>query len=270
MFKRKPYFVFFAIFLFMSSWSHANNHFVAVLETVSNFDEDNEIGHSERLYITDKLRENAIRILNNKDFIVMTRENINVMMNPDIPPEACEGECIVSTGRNIGANFVTQARIGRFGNKYTMTVEMYETSNASLISSFTAICQNSEELLDAIDEKAEGLYDPILTATGIKLDEPPDYSDEPETIPSEINTDSNRSSIHWIPIAISGAAIIGGTVLAIVKNGEAKDLSEKDDPKSEKEYKKRLDDIDSAQNMRAIGIGLAIVGGIGLTISIAF
>lgn len=281
---RIPHFIFLTALLSLFSWSLADKKFVAILETLSNFEDDASIGRAERMYITDKLRENAVKILNNENFIVMTRENINVMMNPDIPIEACEGECLVSTGRNIGANFVSQARIGQYSNKYTITVEMYETQGASLISSFTAVCQNSDEILEAIDEKAYSLFDPILPT----IEPPPEPKEPievspnidkgyepiqeshfiPESIPPK--QPSEEKQIHWLPIILSSAVLAGGTALAIIKNNEAKDLSEKDDPKSENDYKKRISDIDDAQNMRALGIGIAILGGIGLTISVAF
>ena len=74
---------------------------------------------------------------------------------------------------------------------------------------------------------------------------------------------------HWVLIGISAATLITGTTLAIVYNNKAKSESEKM-PASREEFNNRHDDIGKYQKYRTAGIGIAIVGGIGLGLSIAF
>ncbi len=74
---------------------------------------------------------------------------------------------------------------------------------------------------------------------------------------------------HWLLIGISSAVLVAGTTLAVIYNSKAKDESKKQ-PSSQKEFDDRHDDIGKYQNVRAVGIGMAIVGGIGLGLSIAF
>ena len=74
---------------------------------------------------------------------------------------------------------------------------------------------------------------------------------------------------HWVLIGISAATLVAGTTLAVVYNNKAKTESEKK-PASQEEFNQRHDDIGKYQKFRTAGIGIAIVGGIGLGLSIAF
>ena len=75
-----------------------------------------------------------------------------------------------------------------------------------------------------------------------------------------------KRGIHWIPLAISGAALIGGTAIAYVfdkkKNDELNSVywSEEEHEKALRDYKRN----------RSIGIGLAVAGGLGVVISFLF
>jgi len=70
-------------------------------------------------------------------------------------------------------------------------------------------------------------------------------------------------------IGISAATLIAGSTLAVIYNKKAKDESTKQ-PSSQEEFNNRHDDIGKYQKVRAAGIGIAILGGIGLGLSIAF
>lgn len=74
---------------------------------------------------------------------------------------------------------------------------------------------------------------------------------------------------HWVLIGISAATLITGTTLAVVYNSKAKSESEKK-PASQAEFDERHDNIGTYQKLRTAGIGIAILGGIGLGLSIAF
>ena len=74
---------------------------------------------------------------------------------------------------------------------------------------------------------------------------------------------------HWVIIGISAATLIAGTTLAVVYNNKAKSESEKK-PTSQEEFDSRHDDIGKYQKFRTAGIGIAVLGGIGLGLGIAF
>jgi len=77
------------------------------------------------------------------------------------------------------------------------------------------------------------------------------------------------SGTRWVFVGISAATLIAGTTLAVVYNNKAKDESKKT-PTSREEFNNRHDDIGKYQKYRTAGIGIAIVGGIGLSVSLAF
>ena len=133
---------------------------VAVLETVS---EKGVIGRSEKTFLTDKIRERAKAVLPAyMGYVIMTRENINAMLPPGKSIEDCEGSCLVETGKNIAADYVAQARVGKFGKQFTLTMELYETAGNNLVGTFTARKHDAEGLLDEIEKETDKVFKLIL------------------------------------------------------------------------------------------------------------
>ena len=131
---------------------------VAVLETIG----DSSFSIKEKQYITDKIRERAVSLLNpTQGFIIMTRENILVMLPPDKAIEECEGTCIVETGRNIATDYVCQAKIDRIWGQYTVNIELYETRSGKLIGSLTQRAQTIDNLLNVIENESDRLFKAI-------------------------------------------------------------------------------------------------------------
>lgn len=131
--------------------------FIAVLETAEN--PKGLMTLSERQYITNVLREIALQQLPaEQNYTIMTRENINAMLPPGKSLEDCEGSCVAETGRNISADFVAQAVIGKFGEDITINVELYETASNKLVASANGRSQDLQGLADFINEKTPALF----------------------------------------------------------------------------------------------------------------
>lgn len=129
---------------------------VAVLETIS---PQGVLDVSDRQYLTDELRAQAVKALPAElNFTIMTRENISAMLPLGTSIEQCEGSCLVETGKNISADYVAQGRVGKFGNKLTLTVEFYETAGAKLVGSFTSESDDAAGLLLNIRAQSPGLF----------------------------------------------------------------------------------------------------------------
>ncbi|MCQ2121047.1 MAG: PEGA domain-containing protein [Fibrobacter sp.] len=113
---------------------------------------------------------------------------------------------------------------------------------------------------DTAREKAHKAY--------AELDGNP-WNEQPagESVPT--NIEEEDGGIHWVPVGISAAVLVAGTVLAIVGNSQAKDTYDSGVSDAD-EYHKAKDDIHSAQTMRTVGIGIAIAGAVGLGLSFAF
>ena len=152
------YFICMRIFLFALLCLCMNSFaaFVAVLETISI---DSAITPSECHFLTDELRAQAGAALPPAmNYTIMTRENINVMLPPGKALEDCEGTCLAETGRNIAADYIAQARVGKFEDKLTLTVELYETGSAKLLGSYTALQSTAVDLWNDIKHNSKSLF----------------------------------------------------------------------------------------------------------------
>ena len=279
--------------------------YVAVLETAADGSAKDSVSLLDRQYLTNVLREQAVKELPaTEDFTIMTRENILQMLPPGKAIEDCEGSCLVETGKNIAADFICQARVGRFGSSLTLSAELYETAGNKLIASFNGRGLNVEELLSLVERKSHDFFGMIRKVTrpaetgskvaenktvenktvennvGSEKVEPVQVEKEisgkdskiGESVPTNVNVPeatAKKRGVHWVPLSISAVATVTGVVLAVVGNSKAKSESEKK-PASQDEYNRRHDDIGTYQTMRAVGIGIAIAGAVGVGLSFAF
>ena len=296
---------------------------VAVLETGADASAKEFVSLSDRQYLTNVLREQAVKELPaTQNYVIMTRENIQQMLPPGKTIEDCEGSCLVETGKNIAADYICQAYVGSFGGTFTLSAELYETAGNKLIASFNGRGTDVNELLEIIKLESPEFFRTIremnssapeqIPVVVEQMDTVPEQEQtnepvaEPEpdsvqtvaaepnhvdsvrvlagvaydelngddgwndaSVPTNTNAESKGSGIHKIPLAISAVATVTGVVLAVVGNYKAK-LAHWEKYSTEAEYKKLHDDAKSGQTMRAIGIGVAIAGTVGIGISIVF
>ena len=132
---------------------------VAVLETGADGNVQETVSLTDRQFLTNVLREQAVNELPAvQNYTIMTRENINAMLPPGKSIEDCEGTCLAETGRNISADFICQARVGSFGESLTLSAELYETAGNKLIASFNGLGNNVADLLRIIKEKSPEFF----------------------------------------------------------------------------------------------------------------
>lgn len=141
--------------------------YVAVLETGADGDAKNLVSLTDRQFLTNVLREEAVKQLPAvQNYTIMTRENIHQMLPPGKSVEECEGSCLVETGKNIAADYVCQARVGSFGGDLTLSAELYETAGNKLIASFNGSGANVKELLALIKQKAPDFFRSVKGTSG--------------------------------------------------------------------------------------------------------
>lgn len=146
----------FVLLLGLVAWTSAA--YVAVLETVADPSVKEKVKRSERQFLTNMLRGEAIRQLPAEHYTIMTRENIEAMLPPGKTIEDCEGSCLVETGRNIAADYVCQAHVSSFGNALSLSVELYETAKNNLVATINERGANVDELEKIIKLKAPAFF----------------------------------------------------------------------------------------------------------------
>jgi TolB-like protein len=130
---------------------------IAIINTVD--DGEPPVGHSELSHLTDRLREIAVKTLP-QGIYVMTQESIVAFLGSQerAAKECKEATCLAELGRKVNADYVAQARIGRFGGNLTIKTELYDSKSGNLLGSFTGFSEDIFGLLTILDEKAPGMF----------------------------------------------------------------------------------------------------------------
>ncbi|MDR2580708.1 MAG: hypothetical protein LBC85_06920 [Fibromonadaceae bacterium] len=182
-----------------------NASVVAVLEIIPS-SEEVQLSISEFRHLTDELRTQAREALP-RNYTVLTRDNIFQLLPPDEAEAECLAEsCAVIIGRAIGAEYVTQGNIGKFGEMLTLTVELYESMSSNLLGSFVTESKDIMGLLGAVRERAPGLFARMVPS----LPEPSDlHTSAPH---SPLPTPQKSRSPFFIALSLD---LLGATALGI-------------------------------------------------------
>jgi len=183
---------------------------VAILEiTVPEDNEDIEIGVEETKFLTDELRSQAVSILPQDKYTVLTREDIigKYLQQSEEERERLANASAVEIGKAIGVEYVAQGKINVFGDKLSLKIELYESASGKLLGSFTGESDNATGFLGIIREKAPNMFDKIVP-------KPPPMSSSS----SEIQN-SSSSAPPPPPAFKIGVAAMAGFAKSGVKEG---------------------------------------------------
>jgi len=140
---------------------------IAIVHTED--DGEPPLKHTELSHLTDRLREIAINTLPQKSYAIMTQQTIvDFLGSPENMIRICKeaNGCLAKIGRKVNADYVGQARIGRFGKDLSINVELYESGRGTLVSSITGQSKDIYGLLSVLDEKAPDLYKKLFNISG--------------------------------------------------------------------------------------------------------
>ncbi|MDR2582468.1 MAG: fibrobacter succinogenes major paralogous domain-containing protein [Fibromonadaceae bacterium] len=131
---------------------------VAILNTLDNGEPS--LDFTDLTYLTDKLREIALKTLPQDKYFVMTTESIiDKLGSKDNARKVCkEAQCMAEIGRKISADYIGQARLGRFGGNFTISMELYHCARGNLIGSFTEKAKDVLGLEAIIKENAPMMF----------------------------------------------------------------------------------------------------------------
>lgn len=110
----------------------------------------------ETQYLTSLVRRIASKRLAHR-YLVMTQENIEVLLPPDTKLEDCVSECQVETGRTLGARFIITGEVLRFGSSLRLTLRMHDTQSGQLLVSEVAKANDIEGLETPTEQLVETL-----------------------------------------------------------------------------------------------------------------
>lgn len=150
--------LFYLLILLLVVSSNATTY-VAILETIVDSTLNDAIPASDRTYLTDALRSEAEKALPAQDgYTLMSREDIEVMLPASTSNQIGTGNYIIEVGDSLVANYVLQARVGKFNSSFLLFVEMYEVTGAKLVSSFSGLGNGVGFLLDTVKQKSPKLF----------------------------------------------------------------------------------------------------------------
>ena len=133
----------------VSAAAQRGNKRLAVLEFQGkNLDQD------VLMTLSDTVRGGALQGLEGRGVVVMTRENMLVLLRDMGKKECGEGECEVETARNIGADYVVSGKVVRMEQIYVVTLKLHETQGGSLIGTDTVEAASQVSLLRTLRERA--------------------------------------------------------------------------------------------------------------------
>jgi TolB-like protein len=135
-----------------SAAAQTGNKRLAVLEFQGkNLDQD------ILMTFSDTIRGGALQGIQGHGVVVMTRENMLVLLK-DMGKQDCgEGDCEVETARNIGADYVISGKVVRMEQLYVVTLKLHETKGGSLLGADAAEGSSQVELLGLLREHARQL-----------------------------------------------------------------------------------------------------------------
>ncbi|MCL1956183.1 MAG: hypothetical protein FWF63_02570 [Fibromonadales bacterium] len=131
---------------------------VAILRTVD--DGSPEIEPTELMHLTARLREIASNVLQNRYGIMTEQTIIDKLGGIDNAKNACkEAEgCLAKLGVKLNADYIGQARLGRFGGNLTISVELYNSGNSLAIHTISGNAKDVFGLLAILNEKAPEMF----------------------------------------------------------------------------------------------------------------
>jgi len=116
-----------------------------------------------------------------------------------------EASCLAEIGRKVNADYVAQARVGRFDDNLTIKVELYNSGKGNLMGSFTGTSKNIYGLLAIIDEKAAdalfrkmpGVNGGVNGIGGVQIAESYEYENDRKRYLANITSEPSGASLSF-------------------------------------------------------------------------
>jgi hypothetical protein len=166
---------------------------------ILNLKNDAGLKEPEIAFLSDLIREDFSKN-KLKNLQIMTKENINALLEK--PLEACvsESECEVTLGRNLQAQFLVTGQILKIEQKYRFFMRIYDVKSANLIRSESGKASN-------IDELEQGLHQGSIQLIKSLSQEPIEETESKTQAKNPEETDNNQNQIIESKIELIGDTI---------------------------------------------------------------
>ena len=104
---------------------------IAILELANRT--KHQVSLDEINFLTNEMRQVA-GYLPSSEFLVMTKESIEVLIDPSKSLEDCVGTCEVETGRLLGADWILTGEVIRFGKSLRVSIKLHETQSGQYLA----------------------------------------------------------------------------------------------------------------------------------------
>ena len=152
--------MFFLITVFFVGISVAGVKYVAVVETGVDAQSGASTGlnPAEVRQVTAELRRLAVENLPRDKYNIMTSETVQ-SMGGAVLEECADENCVITLGGKIGADYIVRGIISKLGARLTLSVEMYETENGTLVASLEPVrAESVEGLVDKVAGASANMY----------------------------------------------------------------------------------------------------------------
>jgi len=137
---------------------------IAILNTV---DDGGSVKLSDLSYLTTRFREMAAEVLPKSRYAIMSVQSIvDFLGSEERAIKECKAaSCLAALGRKVNADYVAQARIGKFDKDLTIGVELYSSKSGVMVGSFTGKSKDMYGLLAVLNEKAPLMFEKMLSGS---------------------------------------------------------------------------------------------------------
>ena len=137
---------------------------VAVLELVNKAG----VTDDEAYALTDQVRVVASQTLPGSSFIVMTSENIQELLPPDMDLKKCtDAKCEVEMGRMLGADYIITGEIIRFGGKLQVNLRSHNSFTSHFVFGGNTMADDILGLKNELNGLSSKLMTRVLSHSGV-------------------------------------------------------------------------------------------------------
>jgi TolB-like protein len=116
--------------------------------------------------LAETVRGIARKKLPESDWIILTRDNMQLRFPEGTDLSNCGDECVVTTGRRLQASYIVSGSITRLGSFLQITLSMYDVASADLKGSEWTKGKMVDDIVESLEMTAGNLFAPLSGGNG--------------------------------------------------------------------------------------------------------